>query len=89
MRHHYEADITPRSASPVRSALSRGEETAADVHRFHPYVIGRPHRIKYLAEVWTISCRTIGCAAPTDEIAEYYLANYYEQAVAHAARVNQ
>jgi hypothetical protein len=27
--------------------------------------------------------------ATTDEIAEYYLAHYYEQAVAHAARVNQ
>jgi hypothetical protein len=27
--------------------------------------------------------------ATTDEIAEYYLAHYYEQAVAHAARITQ
>jgi hypothetical protein len=27
--------------------------------------------------------------ATTDEIAEYYLAHYYEQAVAHAAQVNR
>jgi hypothetical protein len=26
--------------------------------------------------------------ATTDEIADYYLAHYYEQAVAHAARIN-
>jgi hypothetical protein len=57
---------------------------------FHPYVIGRPHRIKYLGEVldYIMSHERVW-QATTDEIAAYYLANYYEQAMAHAARVNQ
>ena len=57
---------------------------------FHPYVIGRPHRIKYLAEVLDyIMSHDRVWQATTDEIAEYYLANYYEQAVVHAAHVNK
>jgi peptidoglycan/xylan/chitin deacetylase (PgdA/CDA1 family) len=56
---------------------------------FHPYVMGRPHRVKYLAEVLDYIMAHDGVwQATTDEIAEYYLANYYDQAVAHAARVN-
>ena len=54
---------------------------------FHPYVMGRPHRAKYLAEVldYVMSHDRVW-QATTDEIAEYYLAHYYDAAVAHAAR---
>ncbi len=56
----------------------------------HPYVMGRPHRVKYLDEVLRYITSHDGVwQATTDEIAEYYLANYYDQAIAQAQRVNQ
>jgi hypothetical protein len=52
--------------------------------------MGRHHRTKYLAEVLDYVMSHDGVwQATTDEIAAYYLANYYEQAMAHAAHVNQ
>ena len=50
--------------------------------------MGRPHRVKYLAEVlkYILSHDKVW-QATTDEIAAYYLANYYDAAVAHAARI--
>jgi hypothetical protein len=51
--------------------------------------MGRPHRTKYLAQVLAyIMSHERVWQATTDEIAEYYLANYYEQVAAHAAQVN-
>jgi len=45
--------------------------------------------VKYLAEVLDFIMAHDGVwQATTDENAEYYLTHYYEQAVAHAARVN-
>jgi peptidoglycan/xylan/chitin deacetylase (PgdA/CDA1 family) len=56
---------------------------------FHPYATGRPHRSKYLDEVLSYIMGHEGVwQTTTDEIAEYYLANYYDQAMAHAAKVN-
>jgi peptidoglycan/xylan/chitin deacetylase (PgdA/CDA1 family) len=56
---------------------------------FHPYATGRPHRSKYLDEVLSYIMGHEGVwQTTTDEIAEYYLANYYDQAIAHAAKVN-
>ena len=55
----------------------------------HPYLYGQPHRVKYLDqtldyimshdEVWQTTA---------DEIAEYYIAHCYDEAVAHAAWLN-
>jgi hypothetical protein len=51
--------------------------------------MGRPHRAKYLAEVLDHVLSHEGVwQATTDEIAEYYLAHYYDETVAHAANVN-
>ena len=56
----------------------------------HPYVLGQPHRIKYLDEVLSYIMGHDGVWQTTaDEIAEYYIANYYDQAVAHAAQFNK
>ncbi len=56
---------------------------------FHPYATGRPHRAKYLDEVLSYIMSHDGVwQTTTDEIAEYYLANYYDQAIAHASKVN-
>lgn len=55
----------------------------------HPYLTGQPHRIKYLDEILRYIMAHDGVWQTTaDEIAEYYIAHYYDQAVAHAAKVN-
>jgi allantoinase len=46
----------------------------------HPYLVGQPHRVKYLDEAIAYILRHEGVWATTaDEIAEYYLTNYYER----------
>ncbi|MBI4191695.1 MAG: polysaccharide deacetylase, partial [Betaproteobacteria bacterium] len=91
MRYHYEADYYATICKAQFDQLYReGEENGRLMCiAIHPYVMGRPHRTKYLAEVldYVMSHDRIW-QATTDEIAEYYLAHYYEQAVAHAARIN-
>ncbi len=73
MRHHHEGEESGRLM-----CIS-----------FHPYIMGRPHRAKYLAEVLDyIMSHDRVWQATTDEIAEHYLAHYYDEAMAHAARVN-
>jgi peptidoglycan/xylan/chitin deacetylase (PgdA/CDA1 family) len=55
----------------------------------HPYLIGQPHRIGYLDEILRYIMAHDGVWQTTaDEIAEYYIAHYYDQAVAHAAKLN-
>ena len=56
----------------------------------HPYLIGQPHRIRYLDEALKYIMSHEGVWQTTaDEIAEYYIANYYDEAVAHAKRLNR
>ncbi len=56
----------------------------------HPYFIGQPHRVKYLDEILGYIMSHDGVWQTTaDEIAEYYIANYYDQAVAHATQLNK
>ena len=55
----------------------------------HPYLIGQPHRVKYLDNILSYILGHEGVWQTTaDDIAEYYITNYYDQAVAHAARLN-
>lgn len=55
----------------------------------HPCWTGQPHRIKALDKALEYIMAHDGVWQTTaDEIAEYYIANYYEQAVAHAARLD-
>ena len=56
----------------------------------HPYLIGQPHRVKYLDEaLGYIMAHEWVWQTTADEIAEYYIANYYDQAVAHAEPLNR
>ena len=53
----------------------------------HPYLIGQPHRVKYLDEILSYIMSHDGVWQTTaDEIAEYYIANYYDQMAEHARR---
>lgn len=50
----------------------------------HPYWIGKPHRAKYLDEALGYIMSHEGVWQTTaDDIAEYYIANYYDQVVAY------
>jgi peptidoglycan/xylan/chitin deacetylase (PgdA/CDA1 family) len=56
----------------------------------HPFRIGQPHRTKYLDELLGYIMSHDGVWQTTaDKIAEHYIANHYDEAVAHARRVNQ
>ncbi len=56
----------------------------------HPYLLGQPHRIKYLDEALGYIMSHDGVWQTTaDEIAEHYIANDYDNAVAHAERFNK
>lgn len=49
----------------------------------HPFLIGQPHRVRYLDEVFDYILSHEGVwAATADEIAEYYIANYYDEVAA-------
>ena len=50
----------------------------------HPYIIGQPDRVKYLDMILDYILSHDGVWQTTaDEIAEYYIANYYDKVVAH------
>ena len=54
----------------------------------HPFLIGQPHRVKYLDDILGYIMSHDGVWQTTaDEIADYYIANYYDQAVAHAQQL--
>jgi allantoinase len=55
----------------------------------HPYLVGQPHRIKYLDDILRYVTSHSGVWQTTAaEIADYYIAHYYEAAVAHAQQLN-
>ena len=56
----------------------------------HPFLTGQPHRVKHLDQTLDYIMSHDGVWQTTaDEIAEYYIANYYDEAVAHAAELNR
>ncbi len=88
-RNHYEADYYAEICKAQFDQLYEEGETNGRVMciAFHPYVMGRPHRVKYLEEVLRYIMSHDGVwQATTDEIAEYYLAHYYDQSVARIER---
>jgi len=91
-RHHFEADYYAEICKAQFDQLYEEGETNGRLMciAFHPYVMGRPHRVKYLDDVLHYMMSHDGVwQATTDEIAEHYLAHYYDQAVAHAAGINR
>jgi hypothetical protein len=50
----------------------------------HPYLVGQPHRVKYLDEAFAYILGHEGVWATTaDEIADYYYDHYYERDLGH------
>ena len=53
----------------------------------HPFIIGQPHRVRYLDRALSyIFSHDLVWQATADEIAEYYLAHYYDAFLTHPDR---
>ena len=86
--NHYEGDYFARICKAQFDQLYREGAESGRVMciALHPFLIGQPHRIKYLDDILSYIMSHDGVWQTTaDEIAEYYIANYYDQAVEHAA----
>ena len=56
----------------------------------HPFWFGQPHRVKYLEDALSYILSFDGVWRTTaDDIADYYIENYYDQMVAHLASRRQ
>ena len=86
LRLSYESDY---HADIVKAQFDQLYEEGAENGRtlciaYHPLMTGRPHRIKHMDRVLDYIMSHDGVwQATTDEIAEYYMANCYDDAVAY------
>jgi hypothetical protein len=56
----------------------------------HPFLIGQPHRIKYLDKVFQYISQYEGVWQTTaDEIAEYFIEHYYDDYVERAINLKK
>ena len=91
-RNHFEGEYFARMVKGQFDQLYKEGAQSGRVMciALHPYLIGQPHRIKYLHDILDHIMSHEGVWQTTaDEIAEYYIANYYDQAVDHAKQVNK
>ena len=91
-RNHYEGDYFVQICKAQFDQLYKEGAESGRVMciALHPYLLGQPHRIKYLEEALSYVMSHEGVWQTTaDEIAEYYIANYYDRAVAHAEQLNK
>jgi peptidoglycan/xylan/chitin deacetylase (PgdA/CDA1 family) len=90
-RYNYEGDYFARVCKAQFDQLYKEGAQSGRVMciSLHPFISGQPHRIKYLDDILTyILSHDEVWQATADEIAEYYTANYHDQAVEHARRLN-
>ena len=90
-RQHYEGDYFAWICKAQFDQLYREGAQSGRVMciALHPFLIGQPHRIKYLHDVLSYIMSHHGVWQTTaDEIAEYYIANYYDREVAYANQLN-
>ena len=91
-RLHYEGDYFSRI---VKAQFDQLYKEGAESGRvmciaLHPFLIGQPHRINYLDDMLGYIMSHDGVWQTTaDDIAEYYIANYYDQMVEHAKGINK
>jgi peptidoglycan/xylan/chitin deacetylase (PgdA/CDA1 family) len=91
-RTHFEGEDFVQICKDQFDQLYREGESDGRVMciALHPFVIGQPHRIHYLDTILRYIMSHDGVWQSTaDEIAEYYMANYYDQAVAHTATLTR
>jgi allantoinase len=84
---HYEADYFARICKAQFDQLYKEGVESGRVMciALHPFLIGQPHRVKFLEDILSYIMSHDGVWQTTaDEIADYYIANYYDQTVAHA-----
>ncbi len=89
--NHYEGDYFARICKAQFDQLYKEGAESGRVMciALHPFLIGQPHHIKYLDEILSHIMSHDGVWQTTaDEIADYYIENYYDDAVAHAAKLN-
>jgi peptidoglycan/xylan/chitin deacetylase (PgdA/CDA1 family) len=89
--NHYEGDYFARICKAQFDQLYKEGAESGRVMciALHPFLIGQPHRIKYLDEILSHIMSHDGVWQTTaDEIADYYIENHYDDAVAHAAKLN-
>ena len=90
--NHYEGDYFARICKAQFDQLYKEGAESGRVMciALHPFLIGQPHRIKYLDEILSHIMSHDGVWQTTaDEIAEYYIENHYDDAVSHAANLNK
>ena len=89
--NHYEGDYFARICKAQFDQLYREGSESGRVMciALHPFLIGQPHRIKYLDDILSHIMSHDGVWQTTaDDIADYYIENYYDDAVAHAAKLS-
>ncbi len=89
--NHYEGDYFARICKAQFDQLYKEGAESGRVMciALHPFLIGQPHRIKYLDDILSHIMSHDGVWQTTaDDIADYYIENYYDDAVAHAAKLN-
>ena len=90
--NHYEGDYFARICKAQFDQLYKEGAESGQVMciALHPFLIGQPHRIKYLDEILSHIMSHDGVWQTTaDEIADYYIENHYDDAVSHAANLNK
>ena len=91
-RQHFEGDYFVRICKAQFDQLYEEGATSGRVMciALHPHLIGQPHRVRYLEEMLSYVMSHAGVWQTTaDEIAEYYIDNYYDQEVAYAEQLNK
>ena len=89
--NHYEGDYFARICKAQFDQLYKEGAESGRVMciALHPFLIGQPHRIKYLDDLLSHIMSHDGVWQTTaDDIADYYNENYYDDAVTHAAKLN-
>jgi peptidoglycan/xylan/chitin deacetylase (PgdA/CDA1 family) len=90
-RAHYEGDYFARICKAQFDQLYKEGAESGRVMciAIHPYMIGQPHRIRWLDDILRYIMSHDGVwQATADEIAEYYITHYYDAMVAHAQQLN-
>ena len=89
--NHYEGDYFARICKAQFDQLYKEGAESGRVMciALHPFLIGQPHRIKYLDDILSHIMSHDGVWQTTaDDIADYYIQNYYDDAVTHAAKLS-
>ena len=89
---HYEGEYFAKICKAQFDRLYReGEQSGRSMCiALHPHQIGQPHRVKYLDEILSyIMSHDQVWQATSDEIADYYMANYYDEMLAHLEKTNR